>query len=157
MNDENIQDTLDRENLYIAPLDRRFWAYVIDSVLISFLIFVINFNTIAELSMQSIKDSTKALQEMPLLALEVYVLGFLYQGLFTFLYGASLGKMALKIRVISVDLLDSPNALYSFWRAFLREVSQVVYFIPFFFAFGDRLKRTLYDRASRTIVIYQNR
>lgn len=178
--DEVLQDTLDREGLTLAPLDRRSYAFLIDALLLSVLVIMINLNTFLALSepqtLQEIhnsnssaimlKDSVKAQslgqnieqkiqKQISSLIVQIFLLEIIYQGLFTFWYGASLGKIVCKIQVINIDLLDSPSFLASFLRATLRTFSQAAYYIPFIFAFSDAFKRTLYDRATRTIVIMQ--
>ena len=157
MNDERIEETLDREDIQIASLDKRFFAFIVDALLIATLASIINIETIVQLNTQGFRDTIQALNAIPMLFLQIFALGFFYQGLFTFWYGASLGKMLFKIQVISIDMLDSPSLLRSFTRAFLREFSQVIYYIPFVFAGGDNFKRTLYDRITHTIVISQKR
>lgn len=178
--DEALQDTLDRESLTLASLDRRIYAFLIDALLLSALMVMINFSTFLALSEPQalqemhnssssaimLKDSAKApplgqsieqkiQEQISSLIMQIFLLEIIYQGLFTFWYGASLGKIVCKIQVVSIDLLDSPSFLASFLRAALRTLSQAVYYIPFIFAFSDALKRTLYDRAARTIVIMQ--
>lgn len=179
--DEALQDTLDREDLTLAPLDKRIYAFLIDALLLSALMMLINLNTFLALSepqaLQEMRDSSssaimlkdsakapleqsieqKIQEQISSLIMQIFLLEIMYQGLFTFWYGASLGKILCKIQVVSIDLLDSPSFVASFLRAALRTLSQAVYYIPFIFAFSDVLKRTLYDRAARTIVIMQKR
>lgn len=143
---ERILQTLERENLTLAPFGKRILAFLIDSLLLVTLLALIN------LPSEPIAQNP---QDFVLSLLQAYAIDIIYQTIFTYKYGASLGKIACKIQVIDTGLLDAPNLLKSFLRAALRPLSQVLCYIPFIFALGDSLRRTLHDRASQSIVINQ--
>lgn len=147
--DEHIAQTIERENLTLAPFSKRIWAFLIDSVLLGTLLAIITLPNAQAL--QSPQDY------MLSLVLQAYAIDIIYQTIFTYKYGATLGKIVCKIQVIDTGLLDTPNLSKSILRSVLRALSQTLYYIPFLFAFGDSLRRTLHDRASRTIVINQKR
>ena len=87
MNDERIEETLDREDIQIASLDKRFFAFIVDALLIATLASIINIETIVQLNTQGFRDTIQALNAIPMLFLQIFALGFFYQGLFTFWYG----------------------------------------------------------------------
>lgn len=158
MNDEQIQEILDREDIQLAGIDRRFVAFVIDSLIVSLVVCLLNFESLERISqsMQS-NDIEQVILAMGPMLWQMIVLDVVYQWIFVAWYGASVGKILCKIEVVSIDLLDSPSVGKSFLRAILREFSQVVYYIPFVFALGDSFKRTLYDRFCQSIVIQKKR
>lgn len=145
--DEHIAQTIERENLTLAPFSKRIWAFLIDSVLLGTLLAIITLPNAQAL--QNPQDYILSLM------LQAYTIDIIYQTIFTYKYGTTLGKIACKIQVIDTRLLDAPNLPKSILRSVLRALSQMLYYIPFLFAFGDSLRRTLHDRASGTIVINQ--
>ncbi len=150
--DEKIQEILEREDIQIAPMDKRFLAFLIDNVLISVLMFIIYFDKFASYNGNDFSEALRISASIFLPTLAVFIA---YETFFVCWYGATLGKMVFKIRVITIDLLDSPKLLTSLTRAVLLSLSQILYYIPFVFAFGDSFRRTLYDRVCKTIVISQ--
>lgn len=154
MNDEQIQDILDREDIQLASIDKRFIAFLLDSLIVSLVVCLLNFGDLERVSqsMQT-KDIEQVILAMGSMLWQMIVLDIIYQWIFVAWYGASVGKILCKIEVVSIDLLDSPSVAKSLLRAILREVSQAVYYIPFVFALGDSFKRTLYDRLCQSIVI----
>ncbi|GAD18243.1 RDD family protein [Helicobacter fennelliae] len=150
-NDDKIQEILDREDIFLAPLDKRFFAFLIDAFLIDFLIVFVLFDEYrVAFDTNNIESVIQVLQPM---VIQILCINVVYHTIFVALYGASLGKMICKIQVIRLDTLDMPNFAISFLRALLRQFSLILYCIPFLFAFGDVFRRTLYDRACKTIVI----
>lgn len=154
MNDEQIQDILDREDIQLASIDKRFIAFLLDSLIVSLVVCLLNFGDLERVSqsMQT-KDIEQVILAMGSMLWQIIVLDIMYQWIFVAWYGASVGKILCKIEVVSIDLLDSPSVAKSLLRAILREISQAVYYIPFVFALDDSFKRTLYDRLCQSIVI----
>lgn len=154
MSDEQIQDILDREDIQLAGIDKRFVAFILDSLIVSIVVCLLNVNHLEHISQNlESNNAQQVITSMREMLFQMIVLDVVYQWIFVTWYGATLGKIACKIEVVSIDLLDSPSVLKSFLRAFLREISQIVYYIPFVFALGDTYKRTLYDRLCQSIVI----
>ena len=147
--DEHIAQTIERENLTLAPFSKRIWAFLIDSVLLGIGTLLAIITLPNAQALQNPQDYILSLM------LQAYAIDIIYQTIFTYKYGATLGKIACKIQVIDTRLLDAPNLPKSILRSVLRALSQTLYYIPFLFAFGDSLRRTLHDRASGTIVINQ--
>lgn len=154
MSDEQIQDILDREDIQLASIDKRFVAFMLDSLIVSLVVCLLNFSNLGHISQNlESNDMQQVINAVHPMLLQMIVLDIVYQWIFVAWYGASVGKIICKIEVVSIDLLDSPSVLKSFLRACLREISQIVYYIPFVFALGDTYKRTLYDRLCQSIVI----
>lgn len=156
MNDEKIQEILEREDISIAPLDKRFLAFMVDNFIVSVLILTILFSSNSDIFNHA-NDVEYMIQAMSSIVLPMIIIEIAYQTLFVAKYGATLGKMMFKIQVVSIDLLDSPSFGKSLLRASFRLFSQPLYYIPFIFALGDTFRRTLYDRICGTIVICQKK
>ena len=76
-----------------------------------------------------------------------------YQAFFTMQYGASLGKLLMKIRVIDIKTLDNPNVLVSLNRAIFRVVSEMFFYLGFLWGMLDKSKQTWHDRTAKTMVV----
>ncbi len=145
----DLEETFAREGLKSPTMYRRMLAYMIDDLLISLIIVVSLWESLA---LQG-NDPEAMIAVINSAVLEVIALKFAYHWIFTALYGASLGKMLLKIRVISIDTLDNPSFLHAASRAIFRVLSEILFYIPMLVALIDPHARTLHDRFSRTVVI----
>lgn len=148
MNDEKIIEKFERENISLASIPKRVGAFCVDEMVVS-LLFMFAYSS-------QFENATTIEQTINLtnnLILQVILLRIIYQSFFVWMYGATLGKMLFKIRVLSVDLLDNPNFVMSFIRAFVRIVSELVMYLGFFWAFSNPKKETWHDKAAGTLVI----
>lgn len=77
-----------------------------------------------------------------------------YEGLLVGRYGATLGKMACKIKVVTADggRVSYPR---SFARYFAKLLSYMIFLIGFIIAGFDKQKRALHDYICNTRVIYK--
>ncbi len=145
---EPLEDKLEREKVVIAPLKKRALAYVIDDLLVSLLVVAIIWNRI-----ESAENSEILIGVINQAFIEIIVLRIVYQSLFVWYYGATLGKIFLKIKVIDMEYLDRPTPVSSFARASIRALSEVLFYFGFIFAFFDKNRLTLHDRVSKTLVV----
>ena len=179
--DNQLENDLYRENLRIAPLFSRVGAYIIDMVLISFLCSVLfseeqankliqaqqtlenafnltqssldkNIDNSAFLN-QLRGDSKAALDVMFFYAAIFAALEIVYNFIFWYFYGATLGQILLRIKVVNVRNFDKPTLHFCMFRAVMKYAFGTAFLFGFVFAFADRFRRTLYDRMSKTIVI----
>ncbi len=91
------------------------------------------------------------IRELVLLAVQMAV-GFGYEGVMIGKYGATLGKMAVRVRVVTSD---GERLTYgrSFGRYFSKILSSIICGIGFIMAAFDGEKRTLHDRICNTRVV----
>lgn len=152
----NIMDILDREGLRIAPAPRRILAFIIDDIIVSLVVFAVFFGQIMALS-DNVNDNMQMMNAVQQLLSEFIVFILLlkigYHTLFTTLYGASIGKIICKIKIVRLDTLDKPNILQSFARSSLRTLGEILFYIPLLLAFADSFQRALHDMLTQTIVI----
>jgi len=135
-----------RENL--APNSKRVWSYTIDNLVVSGLFIAIFYEQIV--SLQSAMDMSIFIKShiVVLLALEL-----IYQTLFIYKSGKTLGKYILKIKTVDQDngnLLTFDKALI---RAFVRLISENFFYLGFLPAFFTDKRQTLHDIAAKDIVI----
>ncbi len=145
---EDLLTRLERENLTIASFNKRILAYFIDNLILSLIVFVIFYDKL--LNAKDLFDTAQILGD--------FYLGFIllhitYQAIFTYLYGASLGKMVCKIIILDEDLLDKPNLNQSCIRSIVRQVSDMAFMLGFAWALNNDLRKTWEDYLARTIVV----
>ena len=123
---EEIEDALHREGITLADIKKRAMALFIDETLLSFiLIFALWDSFVATENMQEMINLTNAF------VLEYMTMKIIYQAFFVMQYGATIGKIVMKIRVIEIKTLQNPNVLVSLNRAIFRIVSEMFFYLGF--------------------------
>lgn len=135
--------------LELATMASRIKAFIIDDLLIS-LVFVIIF-------WQKITSSDGELMNMLIImnenVMQVLFLKFIYQGFFVWYYGATLGKLIAKIKVIDYNHFGRVSIATSFARSIIRIFSEMFFYIGFVFGFFNDGRQTLHDKISKTLVV----
>lgn len=145
---EQLDDVLDREHLKIASLRARSAAFAIDEILISILLFIVLWDSIA-----AAKTTEAIIGLTNHFLLEFMAIKIVYQTFFTMQYGATLGKIAMKIRVIEVKTLSNPSFFSAFNRAVFRVVSEALLYLGFVWALLDPYRRSWHDFTAKTMVV----
>jgi uncharacterized RDD family membrane protein YckC len=145
---ETIDTMLHRYNLELASIPKRAVAFLIDEFLLSTLFMVVLWDTISQA-----KDFETFLFITDAYVLEYLGMKILYQTIFVALYGASLGKMAMRIRVVSLDSGTHPGWAASFNRAVFRILSEIIFYLGFIWAMFDPFNQAWHDRTARTVVV----
>jgi uncharacterized RDD family membrane protein YckC len=148
MGSQELSDLLYKEDITIADNKKRIFSYAIDDILISIIFAIIFWNQIAQ--------SQSAVETMAIVNqafFEIVVVKILYHAFFVYQYGATIGKIVMKIRVLEVATLDTPSFMASLTRAIFRVVSEVVFYIGFIIAFFDLNKQTLHDKVAKSVVV----
>ncbi len=148
MIDDEIAHLLNRENITLASYQSRTLAYIVDEFLVSALFIAIIWDSIPSMTSQE-----QMLNFISANVIQIILIRTIYHSFFVWMYGATLGKMFFKIRVISIDLLDNPTFLVSLLRAVGRTFSENVLFLGFVWAFFDSKKQTWHDKFAKTLVI----
>lgn len=146
--DEKLESLLMRERLSLASIRKRAAAFGIDEVLLSTLLLIILWD-----SMQSAKTLEDVLNLTNSFLLEYMTIKIIYQTFFTMQYGATIGKIVMKIRVIEISTLSHPRFLSAFNRSVFRVVSEVLFYLGFAWAMLDPYRRSWHDFSARTLVI----
>ena len=144
-------EKLNMENIELASLRRRSLAYFIDDFLVSILIFIVYFDDFQIIN----GDFYTILETTKVFIYQLILLRIIYQAIFVYIYGATIGKIIMKIKVISLTDFDKPNFTYSFIRSVVRALEEIVMYIGFLWAFMTPYKKTWHDSVSKTIVVNQ--
>ncbi|QOY55028.1 RDD family protein [Candidatus Sulfurimonas marisnigri] len=147
MNDD-IQDILHRENITLASIKKRSLAFLIDEMLLSFLLIIALGDSFFE---------AKTMEEMIILTntfvLEYMAMKVFYQAFFITQYGATLGKIAMKIRVVDIKTLQTPNVIIALNRAIVRVISEMFFYLGFVWGMMDSSRQTWHDKTAKTLVV----
>ena len=145
---EDIQNLLHREHLSLASIKARSGAFFIDELLLSFLLIIAMWDSFAQ---------AKTMEEMIYLTnsvvFEYMIMKILYQTFFVMQYGATIGKIVLKIRVIEIKTLSNPSFISSFNRAVFRVISEMIFYLGFLWGMLDPARQAWHDKTARTLVV----
>jgi len=140
---------MNNDNLELASTRSRLLAFVIDDFLITFIIILIYWDTITAVG----NDMESILTSMNNFLMPILFVKFIYQTLFVWYYGATVGKIITKIRVIDYDDLNNVSIFKAALRSFVRLLSEMFFYIGFLLYFFTEGKQTLHDKIGRTLVI----
>lgn len=149
-----------------VPLFKRFIAYVIDLVVIFVLISLVgNYqnpvledfltNGINEANLEQVEALKEALFGYLIYYFSVFVPIYLsYHTFFVWYFGATLGKIFMKIRVVSSkDDFCKPNFSQSLIRAIFRLLSDIFFYLGFISIFTNQARLGFHDKISNSVVI----
>ena len=140
---------MNNDNLELASMPSRIIAFIIDDLLIS-LVFVLLF-------WDQITSSDDQMRNMLIIisehVIQVLLLKFIYQGFFVWYYGATIGKIVTKIRVIDYNNFGKVTLTSSLIRSGTRIFSEYILYIGFIIGFFNDGKQTLHDKIGRTLVV----
>ena len=180
---EKLEADLYRENLKVAPLASRLLAYIIDLVILGFIMNILlssdykekldkasvalqnNYGgTYTSSDLSSNPDNVLALQELRskmgevvdlilISALLFRGIEVIYNFIFIYFYGATPGQLLFKLRVISSSHFSRPGLQACMGRAIAKSIFCTTLCIDFAYVFTNRLRLSLHDRLSKSIVI----
>jgi uncharacterized RDD family membrane protein YckC len=145
----NENQNVNIENLKLATTKKRIQAFVIDDLAITFIVTLIMWDTI----LQNGSDILSVLSIINNAFIQIVILKFLYQTIFIWYYGATLGKILIKIKVIDFDNFENVSFINSALRSFGRIISESIFYLGFISAFYLNSKQTLHDKIGRTLVV----
>ncbi|MEA1914535.1 MAG: RDD family protein [Campylobacterota bacterium] len=137
------------DNLELAPMRARLQAFIIDDFLITLLVIVILWDSISG----SGGDVIALLTLLNEYAVPVIVLKIVYQILFVWYYGATLGKMVAKIRVVDYDHFGRVSLMNAIFRSLGRILSEMFFYIGFIMGYFTDGRQTFHDKIGKTLVI----
>lgn len=145
---ETVEEFLHRHAFTLAPLSRRAVAFVIDELLLSSLFLALIWQSVS-----LAKDFESFLFITNAYTLEYLGIKIIYQTLFVALYGASLGKIAMKIKVVSLLDAEMPGWGAALNRAIFRILSEIIFYLGFIWAMFDPNNQAWHDRSAKTVVV----
>ncbi len=148
MTNEELIEKFENENLTLASLQKRGMAYMIDEILISVLFSLIYLDQMpANVSTEELIGIVNSLFGY------LVVIKVLYQTFFIWMYGATIGRIAMKIRVIATSDLENPNFVVALTRSAFRIISESLFYLGFLWAFLNPKRETWHDRVANTLVV----
>jgi uncharacterized RDD family membrane protein YckC len=145
---EDIENTLYRENITLAPIKKRSLAFFIDETLLSFLLIIALWDSFkVAITIEDIIILTNQF------VLEYMAMKIIYQAFFIMQYGATIGKLAVKIKVIEIKTLNYPSVISSLNRAIFRVISEMLFYLGFLWGMMDKSRQSWHDKTAKTLVV----
>ena len=146
--DETIEELLHRENLSLASTQKRSVAFFIDELLLSLILIIALWDTFVNAkTMEEIIYVTNSF------VLEYMFMKVVYQAFFVMQYGATLGKLLMKIKVIQIKTFTNPDVISSLNRAIFRVISEMFFYLGFLWGMMQVSRQTWHDKTAKTLVI----
>jgi len=145
----NNPENIDTNNLELASMKSRIKAFVIDDLSITLLVIVILWDQISTVN----GDYIAAMTIMNEAFFQIITLKFIYQTFFIWYYGATIGKLISKIKVIDFNTYGKVSLLNAAIRSFGRVISEAVFYIGFILAYYGDSRQTFHDRFGKTLVV----
>jgi len=145
---EETETLLHREGLTLANNKKRALAFFIDEMLLSLLLIFALWD-----SFSSAQTTEEIINLTNNFVFEYMMMKIIYQAFFVMQYGATLGKLALKIKVIEIKTVDNPNVLVSLNRAIFRVISEMLFYFGFLWGMMNPNRQTWHDLTAKTLVV----
>lgn len=145
----NKLDQIDTDNLQLASMRSRLKAFVIDDLSITLLVMIILWDKISSTN----GDLMSTMMIMNEAFVQIVILKFIYQSFFIWYYGATIGKLIAKIRVIDFDSYGRISFTSSCIRSAGRVISEAVFYLGFFLAYFGDSRQTFHDKFGKTLVV----
>jgi len=137
------------ENLKLAPMKSRVKAFVIDDLSITLVVLLLLWDTIKA----SNGDLIAIMSIINSAFFQIVFIKFLYQTFFIWYYGATIGKLIVKIKVIDFDHFGKVSFINSALRSGGRIISEMIFYIGFITAYYTESRQTLHDKFGKTLVV----
>jgi len=144
-------------SLPVASNGKRIWSFLIDDMVINFFLMVIFSSQLSELM-----SGVTEVNEASVMAVNQFIMDniaivlsikVLYHTVLVWQSGMTLGKYIMKIKTIDLATGITPSFMQAFWRASVRLLSEMFFYLGFLFAFFSPLHQTLHDKFSNCVVI----
>jgi uncharacterized RDD family membrane protein YckC len=136
------------DNLELASKSDRFKAFFIDDLLISLIFVVLVWDSL--MNTYNIDEMIEILSSH---TISMVIIKILYQAFFTYIYGATIGKMVTGTILIDDDTLGPISKQSALLRAVSRVLSEPFYW-GFLLAFWTKGIQTFHDKVAKTVVVY---
>jgi uncharacterized RDD family membrane protein YckC len=144
-------------SLPIASNGKRIWSFVIDDMVINLFLMIIFSSQITALmsGVTEVNEESVALVNQFIMDNISIVLAIkvLYHTLLIWQSGMTLGKYIMKIKAVDLNSGMRLSLTQAFWRASVRLISEMFFYVGFLFAFFSPLHQTLHDKLSNCVVI----
>ena len=145
---EEIENLLHREEMTLADIKKRSMAFFIDEMLLSLLLMIALWDSFVDA-----KTIEEIIYVTNSFVLEYMAMKIFYQAFFVMQYGASIGKIIMKIRVIEIKTLNNPSVISALNRGIFRVVSEMIFYLGFLWGMLDPARQAWHDKTAKTLVI----
>jgi len=145
---EEIEVGLHREDLTLATTKKRALAFFIDEMLLSLLLIFALWDAFA-----SAQTTEEIINLTNSFVFEYMLMKIIYQAFFVMQYGGTLGKLAMKIRIIEIQTFTNPNVLVSLNRAIFRIISELIFYLGFLWGMLNPSRQAWHDLTAKTLVV----
>lgn len=140
---------MNNQNLELASISKRILAFLIDEILVTVLVYLVFWDSLIANS-ATIEELAVAVAG---LLIPILVIKFLYQTVFIWYYGATVGKIILKIRTIDYNHFGRVSLSNSIIRSAGRIASEYFLYIGYIVALLTEGRQTFHDKIGRTLVV----
>ena len=140
---------VDIDKLQLASMWSRTIAFVIDDLSITLIVMFMLWDKIQ----MSNGDYMIIMDIVNSAFIQILALKFIYQTFFIWYYGATVGKIVAKIKVIDYYNFGKVSFTNSVIRSAARIISEMAMFVGFLFAFFTESKQTFHDKLGKTLVV----
>ena len=145
---EEIENILHREEMTLASIKKRSMAFFIDEMLLSLLLMIALWDSFVDA-----KTVEEVIYVTNTFVLEYMAMKIFYQAFFVMQYGASIGKIIMKIRVIEIKTLNNPSVISALNRGIFRVISEMVFYLGFLWGMLDPSRQAWHDKTAKTLVV----
>lgn len=140
---------MNNQDLELASISRRIFAFLIDEILVTVLVYLVFWDSLIA-SSTNVEDLAVVVAG---LLIPVLIIKFLYQTVFIWYYGATVGKIILKIRTIDYNHFGRVSLSNSIIRSAGRIASEYFLYIGYIVALLTEGRQTFHDKIGRTLVV----
>ena len=145
---QEVDEHIQQAGLRLASLQKRIVAFMVDEFLLAFIFLVILYDKIA-----GVQDQEALVTMINGFTFEYLILKVIYQTLFVYKYGATLGKILMKIQVVDAYTFEKPSFSSALNRSIFRVISEMLFYLGFVWAFYSKNRQGWHDKTAQTIVI----
>ncbi len=143
----DLEYRLFKEELRLASIPKRAVAFIIDKILLALIVLAAMGDKFEGKDFEGV---IVALNQTLVFTTAVEIT---YQAIFTMLYGATIGKMLLKVKVVDIQLIDNPSFGAALLRASVKFLGEALFYLGFIWALFDPFKQAWHDKFAKTMVI----
>jgi len=145
---EELENLLHREEMTLASIKKRSMAFFIDEMLLSFILLIALWDSFIDA-----KTVEEVIYVTNTFVLEYMAMKIFYQAFFVMQYGATVGKIIMKIRVIEIKTLNNPSVVSALNRGIFRVISEMLFYLGFLWGMLDPSRQTWHDKTAKTLVV----
>lgn len=149
MNEELIENFLNREELTLAPIAKRFFSFIVDQFILSMIIMIFLYSTLEPYA----NDYQKLLMIIQRYTTLILIFNIIYEAVLLSKYGVTPGKLLFKIYVTDYKTGNYMTLKKALLRSFIKYICGAFFYLGSLLAIFTPYKLTLHDMLVGTIVV----